>query len=41
MAASNYVRVPVLAGNKRDVGKLFPTFLALLGGIAARADCLI
>ena len=29
MAAGNYLRVPVLAGNTRDEGKLFPTFLAL------------
>jgi para-nitrobenzyl esterase len=35
----DYVRVPVLAGNTRDEGKLFPTFLALspaLGGVSGR-----
>jgi len=32
MAAGNYLRVPVLAGNTRDEGKLFPTFLTLFGG---------
>jgi para-nitrobenzyl esterase len=31
MAAGQYLRVPVLAGNTRDEGKLFPTFLALFG----------
>ena len=28
----NYVNVPVLAGNTRDEGKLFPSFLPLVGG---------
>lgn len=32
IAAGNYLRVPVLAGNTRDEGKLFPTFLPLVGG---------
>jgi para-nitrobenzyl esterase len=33
-----YVKVPVLAGNTRDEGKLFPGFLPLVGGIgSARA----
>jgi para-nitrobenzyl esterase len=39
IAAGNYARVPVLAGNTRDEGKLFPTFLALspaLGGVSGR-----
>ena len=31
IAAGRYLRVPVLAGNTRDEGKLFPTFLALFG----------
>ena len=33
--AGSYLKVPVLAGNTRDEGKLFPTFLRLspaLGG---------
>jgi para-nitrobenzyl esterase len=30
--AGNYVNVPVLAGNARDEGKLFPSFLPLVGG---------
>jgi para-nitrobenzyl esterase len=30
--AGNYVKVPVLAGNTRDEGKLFPSFLPLVGG---------
>ena len=30
--AGDYVRVPVLAGNTRDEGKLFPSFLPLVGG---------
>jgi para-nitrobenzyl esterase len=29
IALGNYVKVPVLAGNTRDEGKLFPSFLAL------------
>lgn len=36
IAAGNYLRVPVLAGNARDEGKLFPTFLTLLGGPSGR-----
>ena len=32
IAAGNYIKVPVLAGNTRDEGKLFAPFLALLGG---------
>ena len=36
IAAGNHVRVPVLAGNTRDEGKLFPTFLTLLGGPSGR-----
>lgn len=32
IAAGSYLRVPVLAGNTRDEGKLFPTSLTLLGG---------
>jgi len=30
--AHQYVKVPVLAGNTRDEGKLFPSFLPLVGG---------
>ncbi|HUR90586.1 MAG TPA: carboxylesterase family protein [Ramlibacter sp.] len=30
--AGNYVKVPVLASNARDEGKLFPSFLPLVGG---------
>ena len=30
--AGNYVNAPVLAGNTRDEGKLFPSFLPLVGG---------
>lgn len=30
--AGNYVKVPVLASNTRDEGKLFPSFLPLVGG---------
>ena len=30
--AGNYVKVPVLAGNARDEGKLFSSFLPLVGG---------
>jgi len=36
IAAGNYLRVPVLAGNTRDEGKLFPTFLTLFGGPSGR-----
>ena len=36
MASGQYLRVPVLAGNTRDEGKLFPTFLVLLGGPSGR-----
>ena len=36
IAAGNYLRVPVLAGNTRDEGKLFPTFLSLFGGPSGR-----
>ena len=32
IAAGNYVKGPVLAGNTRDEGKLFPSFLPLVGG---------
>ena len=32
ISAGNYVKVPVLAGNTRDEGKLFPSFLPLVGG---------
>ena len=34
IAAGNYVKVPVLAGNTADEGKLFAPYLALLGGPA-------
>jgi len=30
--AGSYVKVPTLAGNTRDEGKLFPSFLPLVGG---------
>ena len=30
--AGNYLKVPVLAGNTRDEGKLFPSFLPFVGG---------
>jgi para-nitrobenzyl esterase len=36
IAAGQYARVPVLAGNTRDEGKLFPTFLTLFGGPSGR-----
>jgi para-nitrobenzyl esterase len=36
IASGNYLHVPVLAGNTRDEGKLFPTFLTLLGGPSGR-----
>ena len=32
ITAGNYVKGPVLAGNTRDEGKLFPSFLSLVGG---------
>lgn len=32
ISAGNYVKAPVLAGNTRDEGKLFPSFLPLVGG---------
>lgn len=35
--SGNYVRVPVLAGNTRDEGKLFPSFLGLVSGIPGSA----
>ena len=37
--AGNYRKVPVLVGNTRDEGKLFPTFMALapaVGGVSGR-----
>jgi para-nitrobenzyl esterase len=37
--AGHYLKVPVMAGNTRDEGKLFPSFLALspaLGGVSGR-----
>ena len=34
--AGDYLHVPVLASNTRDEGKLFPTFLTLLGGPSGR-----
>lgn len=37
IGAGNYVRVPVLAGNTRDEGKLFPSFLSLVSGIPGSA----
>ena len=39
ISAGHYLKVPVLAGNTRDEGKLFPSFLALspaLGGVSGR-----
>jgi para-nitrobenzyl esterase len=30
--AGDYMKIPVLAGNTRDEGKLFPSFLPLVGG---------
>lgn len=30
--AGNYLKIPVLAGNTRDEGKLFPSFLPFVGG---------
>jgi para-nitrobenzyl esterase len=32
VGAGDYVKAPVLAGNTRDEGKLFPSFLPLVGG---------
>ena len=32
IGAGEYTRVPILAGNTRDEGKLFPSFLPLVGG---------
>ena len=37
ISSGNYVRVPVLAGNTRDEGKLFPGFLSLVSGIPGSA----
>jgi para-nitrobenzyl esterase len=34
--AGDYLKVPVLAGNTRDEGKSFPTFLTLFGGPSGR-----
>jgi para-nitrobenzyl esterase len=39
ITAGHYLKVPVVAGNTRDEGKLFPSFLALtpaLGGVSGR-----
>lgn len=36
IAAGQYLHVPVLAGNTRDEGKLFPSFLFLFGGPPGR-----
>ncbi len=36
IASGHYTRVPILAGNTRDEGKLFPTFLTLFGGPSGR-----
>ncbi|HEY8606037.1 MAG TPA: carboxylesterase family protein [Noviherbaspirillum sp.] len=35
--SNDYVRVPVLAGNTRDEGKLFPSFLPLVSGVPGSA----
>jgi para-nitrobenzyl esterase len=35
--SGNYARVPVLAGNTRDEGKLFPSFLPLVSGVPGSA----
>lgn len=37
ISAGQYVQVPVLAGNTRDEGKLFPGFLSLVSGIPGSA----
>lgn len=37
IANNQYVQVPVLAGNTRDEGKLFPSFLPLVSGIPGSA----
>ena len=34
--AGRYLKVPILAGNTRDEGKLFPTLLPLVGGAVGR-----
>ena len=34
--AGRYVKGPILAGNTRDEGKLFPTLLPVVGGAAGR-----
>lgn len=36
IAAGNYLKVPVLAGNTHEEAKLFPTFLTLFGGPSGR-----
>lgn len=33
--SGNYAKVPVLAGNTRDEGKLFPSFLPFAGGVGS------
>ncbi|MFC7515903.1 carboxylesterase/lipase family protein [Herbaspirillum sp. GCM10030257] len=35
--SQQYVKVPVLAGNTRDEGKLFPSFLSLVSGVPGSA----
>jgi carboxylesterase type B len=34
--SGQYLKAPILAGNTRDEGKLFPTFLPLVGGAVGR-----